>query len=126
MSTSLVESTEPDPSTTSVPNDQAAGGDQSAPDSKEEAQADVGANGKVDAKVSNGATETSADNSAEKKGDVNEGREFRGERRNQYNNRENGGKFPKKNHSKYDPSVLPETNDHKQIRAQVYKATPSN
>lgn len=118
MSDLKVEATEPDPSATSLPNDQTVKtevADSSEPTVKDTDMADSKpANG--EAAVKEESADKNGENGAESKKDT---------RRYDENgvlktNAKQDWKDPKKN-SKYDPSILPNTDDPAKIRAQVHR-----
>ena len=120
MSDLKVEATEPDPSATSLPNDETVnkeGGDSSAPTDPTAETESKPANGEVKEE----AVEKKAENGSDHK-DENAGKK---QDRKRYD--ENGvlkttakqDWDDHKNNSKYDPSILPTTDDPVKIRAQV-------
>lgn len=130
MSGLPVEATEPDPAATSLPNDQAINkdvGDSSAPSVKETVMADTedkAANGTAEVKEEiadktgeNGATSEVKEEQTDKKDENNRKRKVRTD--------ENGvlktskWEYDGKSGSRYNPEVLPVTDDPKLIRAQV-------
>jgi lupus La protein len=118
MSALPVEATEPDPATTSLPNDETVnkeGGNTSAPTEKDAEMPDA------ESKEANGAAglkEENGDDKSEKSGAIKKEQLSPKSSRRQYDN-----KNRRENNSKYDPSVLPTTDDHKKIRAQVSNKT---
>lgn len=140
MSALPVEIIEPDPAATSLANDETVnkeGKNQSAPTEKNVETTDAKpedvkeTNGSAEVKESEGSEkveEKSTDKAEEKteqvavkdeKSEKQNGHK-RGDFKKEYDNNRAPRNFNRgPNHSKYDPSVLESTNDHKQIRAQV-------
>lgn len=139
MSALPVEIIEPDPAATSLSNDETVnkeGGDQSAPTKKNAEMIDAKSE---DVKETNGSTEVKEAEGSEKVEEKNAGKteekteavvkdeksekqngHKRGEFKKEYDNNRGPRNYNKgPNHSKYDPTVLESTDDHKQIRAQV-------
>ena len=135
MSNLSVETTEPDPTATSVPNDQTANkesGDPSAPTDKDTVMAEA------KSKEASGATEVKEEKPAETNGGEAKVKEEESgvkpeekdtpEKKLRFDEKgvlktsvkihENSHRYTK--WSKYDPSVLPATDDPTKIRAQVY------
>ena len=132
MSNLKAETTEPDPAATSLSNDDTVnkeGGDPSAPTDKEVVMA------AAESEDVNGASDVKEEKTAEKSEaatDVNEEisdtkAEDSGVSSKKEDKIGNSGVLKtkaqidetRKNHSKYDPSILPNTDDPKKIRAQV-------
>jgi lupus La protein len=126
MSNLKTETTEPDPAATSLPNDETVnkeGGDPSAPTGKEVVMAGA------ESEVANGAAEVKEEQTAEKSEAVTDIKEEKSdvkaeEKKERFD--ENGVlktsvqiDGERRNYSKYDPAVLPTTDDPSKIRAQV-------
>jgi lupus La protein len=132
MSTFKAETTEPDPAATSLPNDETVnkeGGDASAPTGKE------GIMAAAESKDANGASKIKEEQTTEKSEAATDVKEGNSDKKAE----EIGASLKKeekiddkgilktaapveegrKNHSKYDPSILPTTDDPSKIRAQV-------
>jgi lupus La protein len=132
MSNLKAEATEPDPAATSLPNDEVVNkesGDQSAPTDKEAVMANIesenikgGSEAKEEQAIGN--SEAAEDVKEEKVDVKTEGSGATDEKKERIG--EDGVlktsaqiDYNRKNHSKYDPSVLPTTDDPSKIRAQV-------
>ena len=122
MSALKVEATEPDPAATSLPNDQTVnreGGDSAAPTEKKEAEMtdaeSKNTNGQAEAKEEKTEKEEKSAATTESNATKEIGNS-RTHNRDQ-SNRKSYNSYS--NNSKYDPSVLPNTDDPKKIRAQV-------
>lgn len=123
MSAIPIEATEPDPASTSLPNEETVNkptGDPSAPTDT------VLEDAKVEATAANGSAIEEESGKTGENGAVTEGKDGekkeRVPRQRTYSNgmlKTSAHEREGKNNSKYDPSVLPETDDHKKIRAQV-------
>ena len=131
MSDIKVETTESDPAATSISNDETVnktGGDPSAPTDTDSVMAEVKSekpNGAEEVKEE----EKKEDVDMEKNGEATPAKEKNGDTKQEssekYNSRKYGGDRDRKpwvkheNRSKYDPSVLPSSDNPKEIRAQV-------
>jgi lupus La protein len=125
MSNLPVETTEPDPAATSISNDETvnkSGGDPSAPTNTDSVMTDA----EAEAEKSNGAEEIKKDEKnvdTEKNGEATKIGDTKKESSEKHNSRQHGGDrrpwVKHENRSKYDPSVLPSSDDPKEIRAQV-------
>jgi len=121
MSNLPVETTEPDPAATSISNDETVnqnGGDPSAPTNSD--------TGMAEAEKPNGAEEVKKDDEkadTEKNGEATQNSDTKKESSEKHNSRQYGGDrkpwVKHENRSKYDPSVLPSSDNPKEIRAQV-------
>lgn len=134
MSALPVETNEPDPAATSLPNDETVnkeGADKSSPSAEDTAVSNVKSE---EVKEANGSAEVKEEKSEkpeekttekdgkkfEKNGHFKKGGFNKEHERDNSQFRRHFNTYPKgPNHSKYDPSVLEATDDHKQIRAQV-------
>jgi lupus La protein len=132
MSNLPVETTEPDPAATSISNDQTVNkeaSDASAPTNTETVMADT------EPAKSNGASEAKTEKAdvdmekngedtpvkKEQNGDSPKAKREHHDKKGYNNHRDNYRKPYGKNQSKFDPSVLPESNDAGEIRGQVGK-----
>jgi len=132
MSNLTAETTEPDPAATSLPNDGTVikeGGDPPAPTDKEVVKA------AVESEDTNGAAETKEEQSTVKSEAATDIKEEKSDKKAEENgvSGKNKERFDdngilktsaqidetRKNYSKYDPAVLPATDDPSKIRAQV-------
>lgn len=105
MSATPVEAVEPDPAATSLQNDETV-------NAKQEEKTDTnGAEAAKELEKANGEKDETEDTKKNEENPRRSGRKHQG----RYEKRENN--------SKYDPSVLENTDDHKQIRAQVWPST---
>lgn len=132
MSNLTAETKEPDPAATSLPNDGTVikeGGDPPAPTDKEVVMA------AIESEDANGAAETKEEQNTEKSEAATDIKEEKSDKKAEENGAsgENKERFydngilktsaqideTRKNYSKYDPAVLPTTDDPSKIRAQV-------
>ncbi len=122
MSALKVEATEPDPATTSLPNDQTVnkeGGDSAAPTEKKDAEITDAESKKTNGQAEAVEKETEKE---EKSAATTESKETKENGKPRTSTREQSnrkGYSSYSNNSKYDPGVLPNTDDPKKIRAQV-------
>ncbi|PVH82600.1 hypothetical protein DL98DRAFT_513708 [Cadophora sp. DSE1049] len=120
MSDLKVEATEPDPSATSLPNDETVdkeGGDSSAPTETAVAPGTKPANGEVKAEAADTKVENGSESKDEKAGKKQDRKRYDENGVLKTNARQDWDDH--KNNSKYDPSILPTTDDPAKIRAQV-------
>jgi lupus La protein len=129
MSNLKVETTEPDQAATSLPNDKTAnkeGGDPSAPTDKEAIMADSESkdtNGKAEVEEKTEVKNKDATDVREEKNDekANGNGTPQSKKQRTYDNGvlKTSGQEGRGRNSKYDPSILPTTDDPSKIRAQV-------
>lgn len=122
MSNLPVEAVEPDPAATSISNEETVnknGGDASAPTSTDSVMADAEFEKPKDEEVKKQEEDTTAQKNGEaaKNGDSKNGSSENHDHKNHEGERKPW--FKPENRSKYDPSVLPSSEDPKEIRAQV-------
>ncbi|TVY25363.1 La-like protein [Lachnellula hyalina] len=132
MSNIKAEATEPDPASTSISNDETLNkteGDPSAPTDTDSVMAEASSE-KQDG-VAEAKKEETEDVNMEKNGEAITAKEKNGDSKQEssekdnskingdYGNREHKPWVKHENRSKYDPSVLPDSDDPKEIRAQV-------
>ncbi|TVY64364.1 La protein-like protein, partial [Lachnellula suecica] len=119
MSNLPVETTEPDPAATSISNDETVntnGGDASAPTIAETVMTEAAPEAKK-AETEDADMDNSGEAKIKKESPDGKDWKKNGGDRNRERNGDSGRKF--KNNSKYDPSVLPESDNPKLIRGQV-------
>lgn len=132
MSNIPVETTEPDPAATSISNDQTVNkeaGDASAPTNTDAVMADTEqskSNGPNEAKTEKADVDMEKNGEEppvkkEENGDSPKSKREYHDKKGYNNRRDNYRKPYFKNQSKFDPSVLPESNDAREIRGQVGK-----
>jgi len=110
MSATPVEAVETDPAATSLHNDEAVNKQQEVkPENGTEAKTEANGSEQVAEEKANGEQEKADTTTKEDEAKQNSRKPFQ---KRTYEKRENN--------SKYDPSVLEKTDDHKQIRAQVW------
>ncbi|KAH7384784.1 hypothetical protein BKA64DRAFT_711905 [Cadophora sp. MPI-SDFR-AT-0126] len=120
MSDLKVEATEPDPSATSLPNDETIkkeGGDSSAPIETAAETETKPVNGEVKEEAVEGKVENDSEAKDEKAGKKQDRKRYDENGVLKTSARQDWDDY--KNNSKYDPSILPTTDDPAKIRAQV-------